>query len=321
MSSSTWALLESEPLVGEALEYSGGIDVKGKGMMDTYLWAPLPPGSAAVEAVAAAVAAYNVLPGGQQGQHPQLPQAGAWPQQQQPPPGIDNIIFSTFQTWFFEDSPRPGSTPIQPPGQPLGSQPPTSQVKHNSEGQHPHPPNKGLSSLAEAETLDTRKSLNEGAIAGTQLNLTMLSVPNPASTLSQIMATSLSSMRSSLESSRVARTTYPAAALPPPCEKQLLGLLNATLRLLDVTTGAEAGMGAVEARTSGAAAAWRPRDRGGGRGGPGGSVSEGLAGPPGAGSSGRQRSSMRDGPRDLPAAVSSRAQGGGQPGGEGSSRL
>ena len=47
MSSSTWALLEGEPLEGEMLEYSGGIDVKGKGMMDTYLWAPPPQGSAA----------------------------------------------------------------------------------------------------------------------------------------------------------------------------------------------------------------------------------------------------------------------------------
>ena len=42
VSSSTWALLQGEPLVGEMLEHSGGINVKGKGMMDTYLWAPPP---------------------------------------------------------------------------------------------------------------------------------------------------------------------------------------------------------------------------------------------------------------------------------------
>ena len=38
MSDTTYRLLE-----GEQLEYSGGVEVKGIGLMDTYIWAPPPP--------------------------------------------------------------------------------------------------------------------------------------------------------------------------------------------------------------------------------------------------------------------------------------
>ena len=239
------------------LEYSGGIDVKGKGMMDTYLWAPPPQGSAA-EAVA--VAASDRLSG--QGQHPHL----QCPRQQESPPA-DNII-SSFQNWFMEDPPRPASTPVQSPSQPLGQ--PPSRSKRNSQGLP------SLLSLAETKALDASMSLSEGAIAGTQLNLRMFSAPKPASTLSQIVAASLSSVRSSLEGARAVRTTGPAT--PPPPREKVLGLLNATLRLLDATSGAKAEVGAVGARIPGATA-WRPSEagcsRGGGRGGTKSGVPEG----------------------------------------------
>ena len=90
VSSSTWALLEGEPLEGEMLEYSGGIDVKGKGMMDTYLWAPLPQGSAAEAATAAASGDRLSV----QGQRPQLPHVTRPKPQQQHPPA-DNILLSS----------------------------------------------------------------------------------------------------------------------------------------------------------------------------------------------------------------------------------
>ena len=171
-----------------------------------------------------AVAASDRLSG--QGQHPYL----QCPQQQQSPPADD--IISSFQNWFVQgmighDSPWPASMPVQPPSQPLGQLP--SRSKHMSQGQPPHLPN--LLSLAETEALYTSTSLSEGAIAQPQPNLKMLSAPNPSSTLSQVVAASLFS----LEGARVARATDPAAPLPP--REKLLGLLNATLRLLDATSG------------------------------------------------------------------------------------